>query len=136
MKRMFISVALVALLVATSCAGSGSKSESDIAYKTQEAPKRQGWDDYVYGPLYGDVESVTYTKYDIADKFGEIVNGKCLEKAVYKFNLKGDVVEEARYNGDGSLCSKTLYKYDERGNQIEEATYNGDGSLSVKNLYK
>ena len=133
MKRMFISVALVALLVATSYAGSGSKSEPDITPKKQEAPKRQGWDD---GPLYADVESVTFIKYDIADKFGEIVKGECNEKCVRKFNLKGDVIEMAEYNGSGSLVEKKLYKYDSQGNMIEEAKYNGSGSLDRKSLYK
>ena len=52
MKRMFVSAALVALLVATSYAGSGSKSEPDIAYKKQEAPKRQVWFDAAFGSLY------------------------------------------------------------------------------------
>ena len=136
MKRSIIFTVLVALLVATSCAGSGSQSESDIASKTLEAPKRQGWNDNKFGPLYGDVESVTFIKYDIADKFGEIVKGKCREKSVYKFNLKGDVVEWAKYNDDGSLSEKYLNKYDSQGNRVEWAEYNGDGSLWSKEVYK
>ena len=52
MKRMFVSVVLVALLVATSYAGSGSKSETDIAYKKRETPKRQGWSDNEWGGLF------------------------------------------------------------------------------------
>ena len=148
MKRMFISAALVALLVATSYAGSGSKSEPNIdsetqevpktqeAPKKQEAPKRQGWGDILYGPLYGDVESVTFTSYDLADEFEEVVKGKCREKSVYKFNLKGDVEEAASYNGDGSLGRKELYKYDLQGNKIEYVHYNGDGSLTGKDRYK
>ena len=134
MKRMFVSAALVALLVATSCAGLGSKSGTDIASKKQEAPKRQGWN--YSAPLYGDVESISYIGYDIADKFGEIVKGKCNRKYVYKFNLKGDVVEKAWYSGDGSLDWKRVYKYDSQGNDIECAWYNGDGSLEGKYLCK
>ena len=126
MKRMFVSVALVALLVATSCAGLGSKSETDIAYKKQEAPQRQGWDNDWHGPLYGEVESLTYAEYSLADKFWEIVKGKCREKSVYKFNLKGDVVEWAKYNDDGSLREKEVYKYDSQGNIIETVGYKGE----------
>ena len=120
MKRMLVSAAL----------------ETDIVSKKQEAPRRQGWHDLKLGHLYGDVESVTFTEYDVADKFGEIVKGECREKSVYKFNLKGDVVEMAVYNGDGSLKEKKVYKYDSQGNEVEWAKYNGDGSLDRKNIYK
>ena len=40
------------------------------------------------------------------------------------------------YNSDGSLRSKDTYKYDEKGNKIEENMYNSDGSLRSKYTYK
>ena len=62
----------------------------------------------------------------IADKFWGIVKGKCREKVVCKFNLKGDIVEVAGYNDDGSLGEKYLIKYDSQGNMIEEIKYEGE----------
>ena len=37
---------------------------------------------------------------------------------------------EADYDANGSLFSKSTFKYDEKGNSIEEATYNGKGTLT------
>ena len=129
MKKSILFTALVALLVATSCASSTEQTGN----QKPKAPKREGWND---GPLYGDVESVTITEYDLAEKFGEIVKDKMKNKATYKFNLNGDVVEIAYYNSDGSLRWKELYKYDAQGKKIEEAEYYPDGSLSRKETYK
>ena len=130
MKKSILFTALVALLVATSCAG----STEQVAGQKPKAPERQGW--YNEIPLYGDVESVTITEYRVSEKFGEIVKDKITDKKFYRFNQKGDVVEKADYNSDGSLDWKSLYKYDSQGNLIEEATYNSDGSLNQKELYK
>ena len=107
------------LLVATSCAGSGSDSKP----AKKEAPERKGWSE---GSLYGDVESIAITYYALTEKFGELVKDEIYGKKVYKFNPKGDVTEAARYNSDGSLDNKYLYKYDSQGNCIEEVEYEGD----------
>ena len=133
MKKSILFTALVAMLVATSCAGSDSTSEETATPAKKKAPERECW---YSAPLYGDVECVTITDYDVADKFGEIVKDKITGKTFYRFNQKGDVIEWARYNSDGSLEWKNLYKYDSQGNQIEEAEYNSDGSLMSKWLYK
>ena len=110
-----------------------------IAYAQKlEAPKRQGWNDW-YGPLYGDVESVTITSYKLTEKLGKIVKDDIINKKwFYRFNQKGDVIEAAQYNSDGSLdCKYTYkYKYDLQGNRIEAAQYNSDGSLNWKCTYK
>ena len=156
MKRSLLLTALAVLFLAVSCSDSGTNQTE------KKAPERKGW---IGGPLYGDVESVTITRYRLSDKFGEVV--KCIDtdysKEVYKFNSNGDVeehsrynaisraleekslckydsqgnrIEEAGYNNYGSLSWKHLYKYDSQGNKIEEARYNSDGSLSWKHLYK
>ena len=122
MKKSILFTALVALLVATSCADSATQT----APKKRVAPERNGWiEPHCVGslhPLYGDVESVDLIRYGT--------------KYSFKFNQRGDVVEYVEYNVDGSLREKTLYKYDSQGNQIEESMYYSDGSLSYKHLYK
>ena len=130
MKRPILLTALVVLLVATSCAGSGSDSKPT----KKEAPERKGWNGV---PLYGDVESIAITYYTLTEKFGELVKDEIYEKDVYKFNPKGDVAEAARYNSyDGSLSWKDIGKYDSQGNCIEADRYNSDGSLSRKDIFK
>ena len=79
MKRTFLFIALAALFVATSYAGSNSGLGSGSTSTKKEAPERQGW----FGsPLYGDVESVTITNYNLSDKFGEIVKENMGERGL------------------------------------------------------
>ena len=99
-----------------------------------EAPERQGW--WEHFPLYGDVESVVKTEYKLEDKFGEVVRGDILDCCKYYFNDAGDVIEDAKYDSDGSLSGKSIYKYDSSGNMIEKAFYYSYGSLGYKNIYK
>lgn len=44
-------------------------------------------------------------------------------------------IESNGYNPDGSLGVKSTYKYDNRGNVIEEIIYNSDGRLKEKRTY-
>ena len=137
MKRTFLFTALAAMLVATSCAGSGSKSEAESISTKKEAPKRQGWDNEIYGPLYGNVESITVTLYHLTEKNGEVVKNGIKCKDNYKFDREGNVVEKTSYDSDDLQVEKDLYKYDSRGNMIEEdySYYRGSGYKS-KNTYK
>ena len=136
MKRIFLFLAAISLLVA--CSGEESNSEAETKQSSEandvkpKAPERQGWK----GSLYGDVESVTISEYDLKERFGEEVKGDLKDRYIYKFNERGDVIEKARYNSDGSLDEKIIYKYDSKGNQIEEAFYTSGGSLDWKYIYK
>ena len=95
MKRLFFAIALVAVscLSLSACATdskkeSSSESMSDCATAKPEAPERQGWSgDF---PLYGNVESVTVTKYKLHDKFGEVIRGDVQRMDKYCFNNAGD----------------------------------------------
>ena len=111
MKKTFVLFAILfGLSVATSA-----------QVKKAPAPERQGWEDW-YGDLYGDVESVTIINYKLEDRLGKWV--KVIKDSVsYKFNLRGDVVEGAEYNSDGSLWAKYTYKYDSAGNMVTETYY-------------
>lgn len=121
MKRLFL---LTAITLVAMCGLSVSCGSSDS--KKAEAPERQGWNAF---PLYGDVESVIATNYELEEKFGEIVRGDIVRLSKYYFNAAGDVIEEARYYSDGSLYEKSIYKYDSAGNMIEETWYRGEALI-------
>ena len=128
MKRRILFTALMSLLLITSC---------NVKKTHDTTPKRQGYEEWELGSnLCGDVDSVTITNYKLTDKFGELVKDRIINKNVYKFNLRGDVVERVDYNRDGSLNWKELIKYDSQGNKIEWISYKDDGSLNYKYLYK
>ena len=141
MKRLFFAITLVAVCC-LSMSAYATDSQSDSSSKPK-APERQGWGDPLnplvplvpLDPLYGDVESVVITTYELEDKFGEVVRVGITDDTKYYFNEAGDVIEKAYYNSDGSLRSKDIYKYDTSGNQIEKAYYNSDGSLEDKRIY-
>ena len=79
MKRLFFVITLV--VICCSC-GSSSKGSS----LKPEHPKRQGWDLF---ELYGDVESVVVTEYELKEKFGEVVRGDMERCERYYFNEAG-----------------------------------------------
>ena len=61
-KRLFL---LCAISVVAMCSATASANP--------EPPKRHGWDLF---ELYGDVESVVVTQYELEDRFGEVVRSK------------------------------------------------------------
>ena len=116
MKRLFLLSAIALVAICSNAYGS-----SLIGTPTKpEAPERQGWWEEDF-PLYGDVESVTITTYELKDRFGELIRGNVDSSCKYYFNAAGDVIESAVYNSDGSLNDKTIYEYDSEGNIIEVA---------------
>ena len=123
MKRLFTILAIVTLLPSIAFA----------QVKKADAPERDGYEGV---PLYGDIESITVREYLLEDKFGKEGKGEMTDWIKYTFNQRGDVIEEASYNSDGSLDLKYLYKYDSLGNRIERASYYSDGILDWKDLYK
>ena len=125
MKRIFLFLATISLLVACSGGESNTETSTNTA-PNPKAPERQGWDWDANYPLYGDVEEVTISEYKLLEKFGEEVKGDLKDRYIYKFNERGDVIEKARYNSDGSLKWKDTYKYDSKGNQIECNSYRGE----------
>jgi len=73
--------------------------------------------------LKGKVKQRTRVDYNFEKKFGEVVK-TIKEKYISKYDAKGNMIEEARYNSDGNLDYKYISKYDAKGNMIEEAGYN------------
>ena len=140
MKRLFLLSAIAIVAICSSSCGSSSKQESQSdssqsgAPAKPEPPVRQGWLEDI--PLYGDVESVLVTTYQLEGKFGEVVRGDIEDCKKYYFNQAGDVFEKAVYSSNGSLWYKLIYKYDASGNVIEEATNYSIGSLRNRYIYK
>jgi hypothetical protein len=123
MKRL--TLILTILIAAASCTLSAA-----------DAPKRHGWDNDSDGPLYGNVESVTITRYSLKDSLGVLSRSEIKYKSFYKFSESGDVTEASLYASVGSLFSKYIYKYDTKGNKTEETMYDSAGSLDNKWIYK
>lgn len=113
--------------------------------------------DWQKNGLKGRVKSITTTVYNATEKFGEPVKGEIKEKSeivtiqfdtkgmiihpekgantVYKYDTKGNKIEETSYGSDNStIISKSIYKYDASGNVIEEINYNSDGELTEKKV--
>lgn len=101
-----------------------------------KAPERKNWDSYTYGPLYGDVASLSIRLYSAKDSFGEMVKDGFYYYRTYKFNTKGDVTEECYRNEDGSIIWKDVYQYDANGNTTAYTEYRSDGSLYGKSTWK
>ena len=99
---------------------------------------KNGWEE---ANLKGKVKSFTESKYGAEDRFGEIQKkeSSLYSKETYKYDDKGNEIEENTYNADGSLffvpvfqeivknheslSSTIIIKYDDKGNRIEENIY-------------
>ncbi len=110
-------------------------SSQEYSLPKTKAPIRQGWnysvdswetidDELERTPLWCDIESIVINKYNLEDNKEEKVKGNLIEYEIYKFNNRGDVIEDAEYNSDGELTKKYIYKYDRDGNRIERRKYN------------
>lgn len=118
MKSLRTSILFIAAFFLYSC--SQSKVKNDLTREN----------------LKGKVMTLTETAYSIIEKSGEVQKGNFVSKFNYKYDNKGDKIEEKLYNPDGSLTQKSTYEYDESGNQIVESRYNSTGSLTQKFTYE
>jgi|ERR1035437_3820722 hypothetical protein len=48
------------------------------------------------------------------------------------FDKNGNILEEIKYNSDGTIKKKTVTKYDNFKNKIEETEYDGNGNVVKK----
>jgi hypothetical protein len=58
-----------------------------------------------------------------------------VENEIYKYDSKGNLIEENHYNPDG-LTFMVKREYDDKGNEVETNRYNPDGSLGGKWTHK
>ena len=150
MKRVIIST--IAILLFAAC----SKPQTQKV----PVPTRQGWHKDM-PELKGDVESVTATEY-ITFVESDKLSKEFESRTEYKFNKRGDVVEQISYDRDGSVLDrclytynsehrmtksswigfndkpffKTRYIYDNNGVLTQEVSYDGDGAMCNKSIFK
>ena len=86
--------------------------------------------------LKGQVKQYSICSYDASDYFGEIQKTNLNIKTTYKYDIKGNLIEENDFKTNGSLNSMTSFTYDEKDNILEGAIYNSNGQLSSKGTYK
>ena len=79
-------------------------------------------------PMKG-IKTKTTSQYDFKKKFDEF-EGTLIGKKIYKYDSKGNKIEESYYDSGGNLSedygikmgiSTIIYKYDSKGNKIEES---------------
>lgn len=56
-------------------------------------------------------------------------------RTIYKYDKKGNKINEEMYNSEGGLIAKWLSKYNRKGLAEEESYYYSDGSLNSKENY-
>ena len=71
------------------------------------------------------IKKTTESWYGAIDKFGEIEKGTLYRKHTYKYDEKGNKIEENKYDRDGNLYYKLTYKYefDAVGNWIKKTEF-------------
>jgi len=102
---------------------------------------------YIYDELGNDIEEFLLEYGIEIEKWIHIYNDKSQriesrfyenreldEYYCYRFNEKGQGVEDLQYNAEGELIAKTLYQFDNNGNAIEETNYDENGELSEKKI--
>ena len=104
------------------------------------APKRIGWDcrgveyenvisDKLYNlPLFGDIESVTITEFDVKmSNGGELVKDQDKRKEEYYFNQNGNVTKFFSYDAFArNIICKIVYEYNSDGKLVKDGCYNYD----------
>ena len=110
----------------------------NLGYSQNSPTKKNGWET---DNLRGKVKSYTQSSYDSAERFGEIqeiqkIDGSLFNKETYKYDTKGNLIEDNSYYSDSSLNCKWTYKYDDKDNRIEANGYSANGSFNEKYINK
>lgn len=122
MKRSILFAA--ALIAVFGCA--------DSPEVKKDAPERYGWSGH---DLYGNVKSVTVTKFYLTSEFGEEIIGDEMLKDVYCFDPSHGNVISHKSRSTVSYWDYT-YTYDEKGNCIEQTTdVNGERRTKYNYVY-
>nr|WP_319571239.1 hypothetical protein [uncultured Draconibacterium sp.] len=72
---------------------------------------------------------------EMKKEFGEDYNSNLYAKTLRVFNKKGYLVEFNQYFNNGDLAKKYLYKYDKKGNLINEQGIDIEGALEKEIIY-
>ena len=114
MKKLRLTTVLFLLVIILGCT---------IGEKTKNSLTKEN--------LIGKVKFINASDYDAVEMFGEIAKGTLTYKYTYKYDEKGNKIEENQYNANGTLNYKTTFKYefDASGNWIKQ-TESKDGKPS------
>ena len=82
------------------------------------------------------LQMLIYESNSTENRFEWNSDGSLSWKSIYKYDSRGNMIEETYYDSDGSLAWKEINKYDSAGNRTEVARYDSDGSLNGKYTYK
>ena len=102
-----------------------------VAILTQSCSNQKTENDWTRDGLQGKVLSFSEFSYEAEERFGQIEKGNRKRKdfwendVQYKYDEKGNKIEENRYESDGSLDNKWTYKYefDKQGNWIKRIDF-------------
>jgi hypothetical protein len=94
--------------------------------------------DLIKDNLFGNVKSVSTTKYEAVDKFGVITKIEKNEVPTWLqiFNEKGNMIAYKRNKTEYEFGFNNAFKYDDNGNRIESSNYLPDGILDWRYTFK
>lgn len=89
------------------------------------------------------VFAITYDTYQIFSRNGKLIensryenDGSLYQKSKNKLDENGKLIKGARYNSKGEITEKWNYVYDKNGNMIEVTYYDKNGAFSGKQVNK
>ena len=93
--------------------------------------KKTGWE---LDKLKGKVSERIMILYSIDNRSGN-QNKIIGERYIYKYNDKGNKVEEVTYSPYGDFLYRSIYKYGAKGNIVEVAKHDFEGNLMRQEIY-
>lgn len=93
-----------------------------------------------FSDFFSESETLTSYKYDdrgnLIEEKANKVTGELLSRDTYTYDDRNNKIEEKIMNSKEKVLWKRVFKYDSKGNNIEKTEYNSDGELDSKNIYK
>ncbi|MDF4202227.1 hypothetical protein PXD56_04645 [Maribacter sp. SA7] len=69
-------------------------------------------------------------------EFIEHHRGKVYKRTIYKYNEKGEIIQETLYNTDNLLVERAIFDYDKNGNKILINMFAPDERIRFRSAYK
>lgn len=71
---------------------------------------------------------------NVVEYAGHELNGTLGDKFFYEYDANGNKTEEVFYSSNGSRTGKLVYSYDNNGNRLTETSYDADDSVSWRSV--
>jgi hypothetical protein len=135
MKKIFLGLLVLNIILSNDVFSKERKPDVKGGFKTRTS--------YIY--FYDDEkldiksnEKLELIKYDEFGKkiaWFEFSHDSIYEKEFFKYNHKGNLLNEVNYDKSGEVVSMTKYKYDNKDNMIEKIEYdNAESVISTENI--